>query len=85
MKIEFLDDFYNQIVTTLNTKFVLLTHYSAWSVPFDDRRPHSTFIIPDKILKHPLLIKWYGINMSVISDKTEAFPLGVRKLLLETY
>ena len=31
----------------------------------------------DKILNHPLLIKWYGQNMRIISDKTLPIPLGL--------
>jgi len=65
-KLEYLDNFYNEIVTALNTKFVLITHYGAGEAG-----------LHDKILNHPLLIKWYGQNMSIISDKTSGIPLGL--------
>lgn len=65
-KIECLEDFYNEIVTSLNTQFVLITHYG-------DKEAG----LHDKILHHPLLIKWYGQNMRVISDKTSPIPLGL--------
>ena len=65
-KIEYLDDFYNNIVTSLKTKFVLITHYGD-----KDAGLHH------KILNHPLLIKWYGQNMCIISDKTSPIPLGL--------
>jgi len=65
-KIECLDKFYNEIVTSLNTKFVLITHYGSGEAG-----------LHDKILNHPLLIKWYGQNMRIISDKTSGFPLGL--------
>ena len=65
-KIEYLEIFYNEIVTSLNTKFVLITHYGDMEAG-----------IHDKILHHPLLIKWYGQNMRIISDKTLPIPLGL--------
>lgn len=65
-KIEYLDDFYKKIVKSLNTKFVLITHYG-------DREAG----LHNKILNHPLLIKWYGQNMCIISDKTLPIPLGL--------
>ena len=65
-KIEYLDNFYNEIVTSLNTKFVLITHYG-------DREAG----LHHKILNHPLLIKWYGQNMRIISDKTSPIPIGL--------
>jgi len=65
-KIEYIDDFYNEIVKSLNTKFVLITHYGD----LDSGLHH-------KILNHPLLIKWYGQNMCIISDKTSPIPIGL--------
>ena len=65
-KIEYLDDFYNQIVKSLNTKFVLITHYG-------DKEAG----LHNMILNHPLLIKWYGQNMRIISDKTLPIPIGL--------
>ena len=65
-KVEYLDDFYNKIATSLNSKFVLITHYG-------DKEAG----LHNKILQHPLLIKWYGQNMSIISDKTLPIPIGL--------
>jgi len=65
-KIEYLDNFYNEIVKSLNTKFVLITHYG-------DKEAG----LHNEILNHPLLIKWYGQNMRVISDKTIPIPIGL--------
>ena len=65
-KIEYLNDFYDKVVLLLNTKFVLITHYGDL-----EAGKHN------KILNHPLLIKWYGQNMGIISDKTEAIPIGL--------
>jgi len=65
-KIEYLNDFYYKIVTSLNDRFVLITHYGDMEAG-----------LHDKILNHPLLIKWYGQNMRVISDKTLSIPLGL--------
>ena len=65
-KIEYLDIFYNKIVKSLNRKFVLITHYGA--------REAGLY---NEIIKHPLLIKWYGQNMNVSSSKTIPIPLGL--------
>jgi len=65
-KIDYLDNFYNKIVTSLNTKFVLITHYGDMEAG-----------LHHKILHHPLLIKWYGQNMRIISDKTLSIPIGL--------
>ena len=65
-KIENLDNFYNKIVKSLNTKFILITHYGDAEAGL-----HNT------ILNHPLLIKWYGQNMRIISDKTLPIPIGL--------
>ena len=65
-KIELLDTFYEKIVKSLNTKFVLITHYG-------DREAG----LHNNILNHPLLVKWYGQNMGIISKKTFAIPIGL--------
>lgn len=65
-KIEYLDIFYNKIIKSLNTKFVLITHYG-------DKEAG----LHNKILNHPLLIRWYGQNMSIISNKTIPIPIGL--------
>lgn len=65
-KIELLDNFYNKIVKSLNTKFILITHYGDMEAG-----------LHHKILNHPLLIKWYGQNMRIISDKTLPIPIGL--------
>ena len=53
-------------MTSLNTKFVLITHYGDMEAG-----------LHHKILHHPLLIKWYGQNMRIISDKTLPIPIGL--------
>ena len=50
----------------LKRKFILISHYG-------DRK----VIGYNKYLKNPLLIKWYGQNMGIISDKTECIPIGL--------
>ena len=65
-KVVYLDNFYNQIVKHLNNKFVLITHYG------DDESG-----LNENILNHPLLIKWYGQNMKVKSNKTHGLPIGL--------
>ena len=65
-KVDYLEDFYNEIVRSLDSKFVLITQYGDM-----DAGLHH------KILNHPLLIKWYGQNMCIVSDKTVAIPIGL--------
>ena len=65
-KIEYLNSLYNSILKSLNKKFVLITHYGD----------HESGL-NDKILNHPFLIKWYGQNMRIISDKTLPIPIGL--------
>ena len=65
-KIEYLDHFYNNIVLSLNRNFVLITQYGDYNAG-----------LHNKLLNHPLLIKWYGQNMSVISEKTMPIPIGL--------
>jgi len=68
-KVELLEEFYNKIVLFLKKKFILITHYSD--------KYAGNF---KKIIDHPMLIKWYGINMKIISDKTSAIPIGLESV-----
>ena len=65
-RVNYLEDFYNEIVRSLDSKFVLITQYGDM-----DAGLHH------KILNHPLLITWYGQNMCIVSDKTVAIPIGL--------
>lgn len=66
MKFECLDYFIKQILPLVKAPFIVITHHSDYSSGKNN-----------VILNHPLLVKWYGENMSVISDKTEGIPLGL--------
>lgn len=68
-KVELLQEFYNKIVLFIKKKFILITHYSDKYV--------GNF---KKIINHPMLIKWYGINMKIISNKTSAIPIGLESV-----
>ena len=65
-KIEYLSFFIREILPILNEKFILITHYG-------DLNSGDINIL----LNHKLLSKWYGLNMSVISNKTEGLPIGL--------
>jgi hypothetical protein len=65
-KVEELDNFYKKIVKYINNKFILITHYG-------DKEAG----LHNEILNHPLLVKWYGQNMYIISDKTIGIPIGL--------
>ena len=64
--VENINLFFLKIVPLLKRKFILISHYG-------DRK----VIGYNKYLKNPLLIKWYGQNMGIISDKTECIPIGL--------
>ena len=64
-KVDYLNKFY-QFVKKLNKKYVLITHYG------DDKAGINT-----NILNHPNLIKWYGQNMCIKSNKTCGIPIGL--------
>lgn len=68
-RVEYLDMFYEKIVSNLKQKFTLITHYG-------DKNSGKHI----KILENPLLIKWYGCNMSTISSKTSGFPIGLESV-----
>ena len=65
-KIEYLDIFYNKMIPLLKTKFILITQYGDKNAGL-----HTN------ILNHPLLLKWYGVNMAIKSSKTESLPIGL--------
>jgi hypothetical protein len=67
-KIQYLDFLNNRVLPYLNEPFVLVTHN-------DDRK--SGRDRDTKVLNNPLLLKWYGINMINISEKTQGIPIGL--------
>jgi hypothetical protein len=64
-KMDWIDYFINNIMPLIKRPFILVTHNSDYMSGERNR-----------ILINPLLIKWYGQNMNVISDKTEGIPIG---------
>ena len=67
-KVEYLDIFYRNVLSKINNKFILITHYGDGEI---NSKNHQ------KIVDHPLLLKWYGQNMGIISNKTEGLPIGL--------
>ena len=65
-KIEYISYFINIILPHLTQKFILITHNS-------DNCSGSN----DIILNNPLLVKWYGQNMILNSNKTYGIPIGL--------
>ena len=65
-KIEYLEQLNKKILYSLKTDFVLITHYGDCDSGLNNQ-----------ILNHPYLLKWYGLNMVKVSDKTEAIPIGL--------
>lgn len=66
MKFECLSYFILRILPLLTKPFIIITHNS-------DKLSGMN----KTILNHPLLIKWYGQNMNIISNKTEGIPIGL--------
>jgi len=65
-KIEYLNFLKNCVLPHLNKPFVLVTHNG-------DRKAGRD----KELLSNPLLLKWYGINMVNISNKTQGIPIGL--------
>ena len=69
---DFTRDFVMGPLRSVKTKFIVVTHNSAYSVP--------RHVQDQELLKHPLLIRWFAQNVSPgYSDheKMEAVPLGL--------
>ena len=69
IKMDDINEFKCRFLPFLKNKFILITHYSDL-----DSGTNS------EIANHPYLVKWYGQNMSVFSNKTEAIPLGLENI-----
>ena len=72
IKTDFTRDFVLGPLRSVKTKFIVVTHNSAYSVP--------RHVQDQELLKHPLLIRWFAQNVSPgYSDheKMEAVPLGL--------
>jgi len=65
-KIDWIDYFIYVIMPLIKNPFILVTHNGDYM-----SGEHNV------ILKNDLLIKWYGENMNVITDKTECLPIGL--------
>ena len=66
IKISYIQFFINNILPIIKNKFILITH--------NGDEPSGTHKI---ILNNSYLIKWYGENMTLISEKTECLPIGL--------
>jgi hypothetical protein len=65
-KMDWINYFIHVIMPLIKHPFILVTHNSDFM-----SGEHNV------ILKNNLLIKWYGENMNVITDKTECLPIGL--------
>jgi len=68
-KMDHIREFRTRFLPFLKNKFILITHYS------DVDSGTSS-----EITNHPYLVKWYGQNMNVISNKTETIPIGLENI-----
>jgi hypothetical protein len=69
-KIDWIDYFINIILPLIKKPFILVTH--------NGDQLSGMHI---QILNHSLLIKWFGQNMNIISNKTEGIPIGLENQL----
>jgi len=65
-KIDWIDYFINIILPLIHKPFILVTHNGD-----------QLSGMHQQILTHSLLIKWFGQNMNIISNKTEGIPIGL--------
>jgi len=70
IKMSYIQFFINNILPYIKNKFILITH--------NGDEPSGNY---KNIINNPLLIKWYGENMTVISEKTECLPIGLENLM----
>jgi len=78
-QINFLERFYNNILTKINKKIILTT--GQWHLP----QIHKS-LLTDRILNHPNIILWISQNPIYENNpKYLAFPYGIQYDSLETY
>lgn len=70
IKMDNINYFISKILPKISKPFILVTHNGDLSSGNKSQ-----------ITKNPLLIKWYGQNMSKVSDKTEGIPIGLENKL----
>ena len=89
IKTDYIYYFVDNILPLIKKPFIIVTHNSDYfsgilplsCLTFDiDPKHNSDFSRNSlqKILNHPLLIKWYGRNMELINKKTEGIPIGLK-------
>jgi len=67
IKTDYLEFFASNILPQINYPFYIITHESDYAVPGNY----------EYILNHPLLIKWFGMNVHVLHDKLQPIPIGL--------
>lgn len=67
VKTDYLDFFCSNILPQITYPFFLITHESDISVP-------GKF---EFLLEHPLLKKWFGMNVDIIHEKLQPIPIGL--------
>jgi len=69
-KISYITYFIEKMLPLIKHKFILITHMGDQKAGLNK-----------KILEHPFLIKWYGINMISTLKNVECIPLGLENLM----
>jgi hypothetical protein len=67
VKTDFLDFFVWNILPQISYPFYIITHESDHEVPGKYER----------LLEHPLLVKWFGMNVQILHEKLQPIPIGL--------
>lgn len=67
VKTDFLEFFIWNILPQITYPFYIITHESDYEVP-------GRF---ERLLEHPLLIKWFGMNVQILHEKLQPIPIGL--------
>jgi len=86
IKTDFILDFIlNKVIQNFNVPFKLITHESDYSSPMLDDTCYKYKDLVYEFLNHPLLIGWWGCNMSMKHPKLHPIPLGIYPWDTETF
>jgi hypothetical protein len=72
VKTDMLSEFCSSKLHLFRRPFILITHNSDFSAPFDNRNGNFTFL-----LQHPLIFHWFGQNPSTFHSRFTAIPIGL--------
>ena len=84
IKMDWINYFIDNIMPFIKKPFILVTHNSDYMSGEHNLVTHNSDYMSGThniILQNNLLIKWYGQNMNIITDKTECLPIGLENIM----